>query len=223
MFNKVKYDGYIVISTDCDLVDVVVILPASNDVTDSEFNDLKRTVLLLIRGMAISESKTRLATVNYGSVVGSSSTSLLGDRMMLGSSVMSMTKVGGSNDVRRGLEMARLLLNNYKRYEVPRVAVLIYKNVSMPAVKEAQQHAGKMAEDDIRVISIGIGSSVLSQLAWSQELVYNFTSSEKLLSAFREIPKYICKGTSALCLLNFFLFLKITFSTIESTIQKRAH
>lgn len=146
--------------------------------------------------MAISESKTRLATVSYGSVVGSSSTYLLGDRMILGSSVMSMTKVGGSNDVGRGIEMGRLLLNNNKRYEVPRISVVIYKNVSMPAMIEAQQHADKMVDDGIRVISIGIGSSVLSHLALSQELAYNFTSTKKLLSSFREIPKYICKGTS---------------------------
>lgn len=192
----VKNDCLYVTSTDCDLVDVVVILPGSNAVTDSEFNDLKRTVLLLIRGMAISESKTRLATVSYGSVVGSSSTYLLGDRMILGSSVMSMTKVGGSNDVGRGIEMGRLLLNNNKRYEVPRISVVIYKNVSMPAMIEAQQHADKMVDDGIRVISIGIGSSVLSHLALSQELAYNFTSTKKLLSSFREIPKYICKGTS---------------------------
>lgn len=192
----VKNDCLYVTSTDCDLVDVVVILPGSNAVMDSEFNDLKRTVLLLIRGMAISESKTRLATVSYGSVVGSSSTYLLGDRMILGSSVMSMTKVGGSNDVGRGLEMGKLLLNNNKRYEVPRVSVVIYKNVSMPAMIEAQQHADKMVDDGIRVISIGIGSSVLSHLALSQELAYNFTSTKKLLSSFREIPKYICKGTS---------------------------
>lgn len=146
--------------------------------------------------MAISESKTRLATVSYGSVVGSSSTYLLGDRMILGSSVMSMTKVGGSNDVGRGIEMGRLLLNNNKRYEVPRISVVIYKNVSMPAMIEAQQHADKMVDDGIRVISIGIGSSVLSHLALSQELAYSFTSTKKLLSSFREIPKYICKGTS---------------------------
>lgn len=146
--------------------------------------------------MAISESKTRLATVSYGSVVGSSSTYLLGDRMILGSSVMSMTKVGGSNDVGRGIEMGRLLLNNNKRYEVPRISVVIYKNVSMPAMIEAQQHADKMVDDGFRVISIGIGSSVLSRLALSQELAYNFTSTKKLLSSFREIPKYICKGTS---------------------------
>lgn len=195
-FCKVKNDCLFVTSTDCDLVDVVVILPGSNAVTDSEFNDLKRTVLLLIRGMAISESKTRLATVSYGSVVSSSSTYLLGDRMILGSSVMSMTKIGGSNDVGRGLEMGRLLLNNNKRYEVARVSVVIYKNVSMPAIIEAQQHADKMVDDGIRVISIGIGSSVLSHLAFSQELAYNFTSTKKLLSSFREIPKYICKGTS---------------------------
>lgn len=192
----VKNDCLYVTSTDCDLVDVVVILPGSNAVMDSEFNDLKRTVLLLIRGMAISESKTRLATVSYGSVVGSSSTYLLGDRMILGSSVMSMTKVGGSNDVGRGLEMGKLLLNNNKRYEVPRVSVVIYKNVSMPAMIEAQHHADKMVDDGIRVIFIGIGSSVLSHLALSQELAYNFTSTKKLLSSFREIPKYICKGTS---------------------------
>lgn len=146
--------------------------------------------------MAISESKTRLATVSYGSVVGSSSTYLLGDRMILGSSVMSMTKVGGSNDVGRGIEMGRLLLNNNKRYEVPRISVVIYKNVSMPAMIEAQHHADKMVDDGIRVISIGIGSSVLSHLALSQKLAYNFTSTKKLLSSFREIPKYICKGTS---------------------------
>lgn len=204
----VKNDCLYVTSTDCDLVDVVVILPGSNAVMDSEFNDLKRTVLLLIRGMAISESKTRLATVSYGSVVGSSSTYLLGDRMILGSSVMSMTKVGGSNDVGRGLEMGKLLLNNNKRYEVPRVSVVIYKNVSMPAMIEAQHHADKMVDDGIRVISIGIGSSVLSHLALSQELAYNFTSTKKLLSSFREIPKYICKGTSMLYVyLTFFCFL----------------
>lgn len=204
----VKNDCLYVTSTDCDLVDVVVILPGSNAVMDSEFNDLKRTVLLLIRGMAISESKTRLATVSYGSVVGSSSTYLLGDRMILGSSVMSMTKVGGSNDVGRGLEMGKLLLNNNKRYEVPRVSVVIYKNVSMPAMIEAQHHADKMVDDGIRVISIGIGSSVLSHLALSQELAYNFTSTKKLLSSFREIPKYICKGTSMFYVyLTFFCFL----------------
>lgn len=116
--------------------------------------------------------------------------------MILGSSVMSMTKVGGSNDVGRGIEMGRLLLNNNKRYEVPRISVVIYKNVSMPAMIEAQQHADKMVDDGIRVISIGIGSSVLSHLVLSQELAYNFTSTKKLLSSFREIPKYICKGTS---------------------------
>lgn len=160
--------------------------------------------------MAISESKSRLATVNYGSVVGTSSTYLLGDRMMLGSSVMSMTKVGGSNDIWRGLEMARLLLNNNKRYQVPRVAVLIYKNVSMPAMKEAQQHGGKMVDDDIKVISLGIELSVLSQLAWSQELVYNFTSTKNLLSAFREIPKYICKGISMFYVYVTLLFVRIT-------------
>lgn len=88
-------------------------------------------MLFLICGMVIFEFKIRLVIVSYGLVVGLLLIYLLGDWMILGSFVMSMIKVGGLNDVGRGIEMGRLLLNNNKCYEVFRIFVVIYKNVSM--------------------------------------------------------------------------------------------
>lgn len=131
MFCKIKNDCLYVIFIDCDFVDVVVIFFGFNVVMDFEFNDLKRIVLFLICGVVIFEFKIRLVIVSYGLVVGLLLIYLLGDWMILGSFVMSMIKVGGLNDVGRGIEMGRLLLNNNKCYEVFRIFVVIYKNVSM--------------------------------------------------------------------------------------------
>ncbi|XP_062580448.1 protein PIF-like [Saccostrea cucullata] len=181
---------------DCDLVDVVFVLPGSDDVTLPHFQILKRLVMLLLRGMSIDESETRLSVVTYGSKVGTV-IPLSGNRLLMGRSVMNLQKIGGSSKPLTGLEKAQSLLANNKRYAVPQVAILLYKNVTKKMQKEIREVADDMREQNIRIISIGIGSDNFADLAWTKEQAYRFETIEALSNAIRQIPNYICEAILA--------------------------
>lgn len=149
--------------------------------------------MLLLRGMPVDESEIRLGIVPYGSE-GGTSIPMSGNRLLIGESLMNLQKVGGDNKPKAGLQKAQYYLKYKKRYGVPRVAVLFYKDVTSTAKQEAQYAADSMSADHIRVISVGIGSKDLENLAWSKEQAYNFHSARALLSTARDIPEYICKG-----------------------------
>ena len=179
--------------TDCDLVDVAFLIPTSNDVSKTEIGDLKRMLLFLLRGMPVAESETRIGVVPYGSNNGDT-IHLSGDRMLLGRSVLSLQASDGSINLSEGLKMAQRLLSKDKRYAIPRVVVAVHKNVSAKSFTEVKRQATKMAEDDVRLFTIGIGSRDLGQLAWAEELTYNLTFTRDLVNVTRDIQKYICKG-----------------------------
>ncbi|XP_061193419.1 protein PIF-like [Saccostrea echinata] len=183
-------------TTNCDLVDAVFILPGSDDVTIPHFQTLKRVVMLLLRGMSIDESETRLGVVTYGSKLGTA-IPLSGNRMLMGKSLMKLQKIGGSSKPMIGLEKAKNLLTSNKRYAVPQVAVLLYKNVTKEVQAETREVAEEMSEQNIRVISIGIGSDDFADLAWTKEQAYRFDTIETLFSTIRQIPQYICKAILA--------------------------
>lgn len=187
--------------TDCDLVDVAFLVPTSNDVSKTEIGDLKRMLLFLLRGMPVAESETRIGVVPYGSNNGDN-IHLSGDRMFLGRSVLSLQASDGSSNLSEGLKMAQRLLSKDKRYAIPRVVVTVHKNVSEKSFTEAMRQATKMAEDDVRLITIGIGSRDLGQLAWAEELTYNLTFTRDLVNVTRDIQKYICKGNKLILSLN---------------------
>ena len=187
--------------TDCDLVDVAFLIPTSNDVSKTEIGDLKRMLLFLLRGMPVAESETRIGVVPYGSNNGDN-IHLSGDRMLLGRSVLSLHASDGSSNLREGLKMAQRLLSKDKRYAIPRVVVAVHKNVSAKSFTEAKRQATKMAEDDVRLITIGIGSRDLGQLAWAEELTYNLTFTRDLVNITQDIQKIICKGNKLILSLN---------------------
>ena len=172
-------------------------MDGSDDVSDVEFEKLKRVLLMLVRGLSVDESQTRLGIVIYGSKPGDV-IPLSGDRMELARAVRRVKKIGGPSKPYLGLKEARDMYTSRARYRVPKVCMNLGRGISSSAYRKTSDEAELARDDGIKVLSMGLGATIdpdeVESIAWSKGQAYVFGDEDDLMLKVREIPDYVCGG-----------------------------
>nr|BAM66823.1 Pif [Pinctada margaritifera] len=183
-------------SDDCKTADLVVNVDGSDDVSDREFDKLKRAMLMLVRGLSIDDNQIRLGMVTYGSEIGDS-IPLQGDRLDLARTIRYMKKPGGPCKPFKGIGETRKMFSSRGRFNVPHVTLNLGGDIVDSEVRDLMDETDKARDEDIKVMAIGLGTKVerdeIEGIAWDKEQAYFMDDADDLVRRVKEIPDYLCK------------------------------
>nr|C7G0B5.1 RecName: Full=Protein PIF; Contains: RecName: Full=Protein Pif97; Contains: RecName: Full=Protein Pif80; AltName: Full=Aragonite-binding protein; Flags: Precursor [Pinctada fucata]BAH97338.1 Pif177 [Pinctada fucata] len=183
-------------SDECKTADVVVNVDASDDVSDQDFDKLKRAMLMMVRGLSIDDNQIRLGMVTYGSEV-CDSIPLQGDRLDLARTIRYMKKPTGPSKPFKGMGEARRMFSSRGRYNVPHITMNLGGDIVDTEVKDLMDETDKARDEDIKVMAIGLGAKVdrdeIESIAYDRDQAYFMDDEDDLIRKVKEIPDYLCK------------------------------
>ncbi|XP_067654977.1 uncharacterized protein [Haliotis asinina] len=181
--------------SDCqELLEIVAVVDGSDSISTIDFQTLKQTLLSMVDQLNINDNNQRFGVVLYSTNI-SAVINLSGDRVYLRRQISQLGHPRDGTNTADGISAMNVMLQQYARPGVPKVAVVITDGMSKnPGATAQAARVSKLLGVNMFAVGVGLSTDImeLQSIASGSDHVLTVAQFQQLDGLMRQLFKRVC-------------------------------